>query len=166
MGRTKWGREKKIIFVPDPGGMLHLPPAVFLFWSPIFGADPGLRIWCRGACLSWGLSAGGAVPVQRVFRFWNEGGCQAWDFGCRICGPAGRASFGACSGAGPEFILRNAAVTEQLVAEIATRLCGPHSRERLFRCKRLINKFNSTGTFRRHFGQVSKVVFVLEFLWD
>ena len=47
-------------------------------------------------------------------------------------------------------------MTEQLVAEIATRLCGPHSRERLFRCKRLINKFNSTGTFRRHFGQVSK----------
>ena len=45
-------------------------------------------------------------------------------------------------------------MTEQLVAEIATRLCGPHSRERLFRCKRLINKFNSTGTFRRHFGQV------------
>ena len=47
-------------------------------------------------------------------------------------------------------------MTEQLVAEIATRLCGPHSRERLSRSKRLINKFNSTGTFRRHFGQVSK----------
>ena len=47
-------------------------------------------------------------------------------------------------------------MTEQLVAEIATRLCGPHSRERLSRSKGLINKFNSTGTFRRHFGQVSK----------
>ena len=47
-------------------------------------------------------------------------------------------------------------MTEQLVAEIATRLCGPHSRERLSRSKRLINKFNSTGTFRRHLRQVSK----------
>ena len=156
MGRTKWGREKKIIFVPDPGGMLHLPPAVFLFLEPNFwgrSRAPGLVSRCVlivGALGRW------AVPFQRVFRFWNEGGCQAWDFGCRICGPAGRASFGACSGAGPEFILRNAAVTEQLVAEIATRLCGPHSRERLFRCKRLINKFNSTGTFRRHLRQVSK----------
>lgn len=37
-------------------------------------------------------------------------------------------------------------MTEQLVAEIATRLCGPHSRERLSRSKRLIHKFNSTGT--------------------
>ena len=46
-------------------------------------------------------------------------------------------------------------MTEQLVAEIATRLCGPHSRERLSRSKRVINRFNSTGTFRRHFGQVS-----------
>ena len=67
-------------------------------------------------------------------------------------------------------------MTEQLVAEIATRLCGPHSRERLSRSKRLINKFNSTGTFRRHLRQVSKkkkiiiiketgvFVFVLEFL--
>ena len=65
-------------------------------------------------------------------------------------------------------------MTEQLVAEIATRLCGPHSRERLSRSKRLINKFNSTGTFRRHFGQVSKkkkiiketgfFVFLLDFL--
>ena len=67
-------------------------------------------------------------------------------------------------------------MTEQLVAEIATRLCGPHSRERLSRSKRLINKFNSTGTFKRHFGQFLKkkkkkiiketgfFVFVLDFL--
>ena len=110
------GRKKTILF-PDPGGVLHLPPAVILFLEPnLWGGSraPG------GACLSWGLSTGGAVLVQRVFRFWTEGGCQAWDFGCRICGPAGRASFGACSGAGPEFILWNSAVTEQLFVEIAT----------------------------------------------
>ena len=147
MGRTKWGREKKIIFVPHPGGMLHLPPAVISFLEPNFlGQIPG-----SGSGVAVRAYLGGSRQVVQsrfsgIFRFWNEGGCQAWDFGCRICGPAGRASFGACSGAGPEFILRNAAVTEQLVAEIATRLCGPHSRERLSRSKRLIHKFNSTGT--------------------
>ena len=124
---------------------------LFVFGAQFLGQIPG-----SGSGVAVRAYLGGSRQVVQsrfsgIFRFWNEGGCQAWDFGCPICGPAGRASFGACSGAGPEFILRNAAVTEQLVAEIATRLCGPHSRERLFRCKRLINKFNSTGTFRRQF---------------
>lgn len=38
-------------------------------------------------------------------------------------------------------------MTEQLVAEIATRLCGPHSRERLSRSKRLINTKDLVLTF-------------------
>ena len=84
MGRTKWGREKKIIFVPDPGGMLHLPPAVFLFWSPIFGADPGLRVWCRGACLSWGLSAGGQSRFSGFSGFEMRGAAKPGILGAEL----------------------------------------------------------------------------------
>ena len=71
MGRTKWGREKKIIFVPDPGGMLHLPPAVFLFLEPNFwgrSRAPDLVSRCVlivGALGRWCSPGSAGFPVLK-----------------------------------------------------------------------------------------------------
>ena len=175
MGRTKWGREKKIIFVPDPGGMLHLPPSVFLFLEPNFwgrSRAPGLVLRC---VLIVGALGRRCSPGSAGFPVLKWGGLPSLGFWVPNLWTSWPGQFRG-------LLWRGAWIhIEECCSDWATCCWNCNKvmcRERLSRSKRLINKFNSTGTFRRHFGQVSKkkkkkkiketgvFVFVLEFLWD
>ena len=153
MGRTKWRREKKIIFLPDPGGVLHLPPAVILFLEPnLWGGSraPGLVSRCvllLGALGRWCSPGSAGFPVL------NWGGLPSLGLWVPNLWASWPGQFRGLLWRGAWIhIVECCSDWATFCWNCNNRLCGPHSRdswEIILKHQRLINKLNSTGTFRR-----------------
>ena len=103
--------------------------------------------------LSDWLSAGGAVPVQRVFWFLNWGGLPSLGLWVPNLWASWPGQFRGLLWRGAWIhIVECSSEWATFCWNCNNRLGGPHSRdswEIILKHQRLINKLNSTGTFRR-----------------